>query len=73
MAAVAIAKPRKKPKSDRVEPFDDTASEASLPSVSQKNSRPGSGNFLTAKFITLNEENFVQSIILNSHISSAWQ
>ncbi|XP_065060252.1 myosin-2 heavy chain-like [Rhopilema esculentum] len=42
MAAVAIAKPRKKPKSDRVEPFDDTASEASLPSISQRNSRPGS-------------------------------
>lgn len=42
MAAVAIAKPKKKQRADRVEPYDDTASEASIPSLSQKTSRPNS-------------------------------
>ena len=44
MAAVAIARPKKKARSDQVEPLNDEESEASLPSTSQKTSRPGSGN-----------------------------
>ena len=44
MAAVAIARPKKKARSDQVEPLNDDESEASGPSISQKTSRPGSGN-----------------------------
>ena len=47
MAAVAIARPKKKARSDQVEPLNDDESEVSGPSTSQKTSRPGSGNTAT--------------------------
>ena len=52
MAAVAIAKPKRKHRTDRVEPYDDTASEASIPSTSQKTSRPNSGEYACQFFVT---------------------
>ena len=51
MAAVAIAKPKKKHRTDRVEPCEDTASEASIPSTSQKTSRPNSGKYAYQFFV----------------------
>ena len=71
MAAVAIAKPRKKQRTDRVEPYDDTASEASIPSTAQKTSRPNSGKYTLpspGKFVDLVIEvvAYVSNIIYQS-------